>query len=76
MRRNISYRGTWLAQSVKRPTLAQVMVSLFPSSNPASGSVLKALSMEFASETVSPSLSAPPPFVFCLFLSLSKINKH
>ena len=34
----------------------------------------ESLSMEPASDSVSPSLSAPPPVVLCL--SLSKINKH
>ena len=59
-----------MAQSVERPTSAQVMISRFVSSNPASGSVLTAQSLEPASDSVSPSLSAPP----LLALSLSKIN--
>ena len=63
-----------MAQSVKRPTSAQVMISQFRSSSPTSGSVLKALSLKPVSDSVSPSLSAPPPLV--LSLSLSKINKH
>ena len=42
------------------------------SSSPTSGSVLKAQSLEPASESVSPSLSAPPPLM--LSLSPSKIN--
>ena len=66
-----SLRGTWMAQSVKRPTLAQVMISLFMGLNPASGSVLTAQSLEPASDSVSPSLSAPPP-ARALSLSLSK----
>ena len=33
-------RGTWVAQLVKHPTLAQAMVSQFVSSSPASGAVL------------------------------------
>ena len=33
--------------------------------------VLKALSLEPASDSVSPSLSAPPPLMLCLSLSLS-----
>ena len=33
-------RGTWVAQAVERPTSAQVTVSRFVSSSPASGSVL------------------------------------
>ena len=61
-----------LGDSVKRPTSAQVMISRFVSSSPASGSVLTAQSLEPASDSVSPSLSAPPP----LSLSLSKMNKR
>ena len=53
--------GTWVAQSVKRPASAQVMISRLVSSSPASGSVLTALSPEPALDSVSPSLSAPPP---------------
>ena len=63
-----------MAQSVKHPTSAQVMISQFVSSSPTSGSVLTAQSLEPASDSVSPSLSAPPPLALCL--SLSKINKH
>ena len=51
--------GAWVAQSVKRPTSAQVMISWFVSSSPASGSVLTAQSLEPGSDSVSP--SAPPP---------------
>ena len=57
--------GAWLAQSVELLTSAQVMILWSVSSNPASGSVLTARSLEPASDSVSPSLS----------LSLSKINK-
>ena len=39
-------RGAWVAQSVKWPTSAQVMISPFVSSSPASGSVLTAWSLE------------------------------
>ena len=60
-----------MAQSVERPTLAQVMVSQFVGSSPASGSGLMAGSLEPASDSVSPSLSAPPPLVLSLPLSLS-----
>ena len=38
------------------------------------GSVLRAQSLESASDSVSPSLSAPLPLVLCL--SFSKINTH
>ena len=48
-------RGTWVAQSVKRLALAQVMISWSVSSSPASGSVLTAQSLEPASESVSAS---------------------
>ena len=69
----------WAAQLVKRPTSAQVMISWFVGSSPASGSVLTARSLEPASDSVSPSLSAPPLLSLCLSvslsLSLSKINK-
>ena len=52
-------RGARGAQSVELPTLAQVMVSQVVGSSPASGSVLTAQSLEPASDSVSPSLSAP-----------------
>ena len=52
--------GAWVAQSVKRPTSAQVTISHSVSSSPASGSVLTAQSLEPVSDSVSPSLSAPP----------------
>ena len=57
-----------MAQSVKRPTLAQVMISRLVSSSPASGSVLTAQSLVPASDSVS--FSVPPP----LTLSVSKIK--
>ena len=68
-------RGAWVAQSVKPPTSAQVTISQSVSSSPTSGSVLTAQSLEPASDSVSPSLSAPPP-VHALSLSVSKINKR
>ena len=40
-----------------------------------SGSELTARSLESALDSVSPSLSAPPPLVCVLSLSFSKINK-
>ena len=49
-------RGAWVAQSVKRPTSAQVMISRSVSSSPASGSVLTAQSLEPVSDSVSSSL--------------------
>ena len=70
--------GAWVAQSVEDPASAQIMISRFVSSSPASGSVLTAQSLEPVSDSVSPSLSAPSPLVLSLplSLSLSKINKH
>ena len=48
-----------MAQLVKRPTSAQVMISQLVSLSPMLGSVLPAQSLEPASDSVSPSLSAP-----------------
>ena len=53
-----SLHGPWVAQPVKQPTSAQVVISRFMSSSPTSGSVLTAQSLEPASDSVSPSLSA------------------
>ena len=64
-----------MAQSVKRPTSAQVVISRSVSLSPASGSVLTAQNLEPASDSVSPSLSDPPP-IHALSLSVSKVNKH
>ena len=47
--------------TVKHPTLAQVLISWFVGLSPSSGSVLTAQSLEPASDSVSPFLSAPPP---------------
>ena len=47
--------GAWVAQSVKCPTSAQVMISWFVSSSPTLGSVLTAQSLEPASDSLSPS---------------------
>ena len=49
-----------MAQSVERPTLAQVMISQLVGSSPVLGSVLTARSLEPALDSVSPSLAAPP----------------
>ena len=59
-----------MAQSVERPTSAQVMVSRSVGSSPVMGSVLTVQSLEPASDSVSPSISAPPPLMLCLSLSL------
>ena len=61
-----------MAQAVKHPTSAQVIISRFISSSPTSGSVLTAESLKPASDSVSPSLSAPT----LLVLSVSKINER
>ena len=58
--------GAWVAQSVERLTLAQVVISQFMDT----GSVLTARSLEPASDSVSPSLSAPSLLTLCLSLSL------
>ena len=63
--------GIWVAQSVKHLTLVQVMISRLVSSSPVLASGLTAQSLEPASDSVSPSLSVPPPLVLCL----SRINK-
>ena len=60
--------GAWVAQLVERPSSAQVMISRFVTSSPAWGSVLTAGSLDPASDSVSPFLSAPPPLVLCLSL--------
>ena len=63
-----------MAQSVERPTSAQVMILQSVSSSPTSGSVLTAQSLEPVSDSVSPSLSDPPPFMLGLSLSQKEIN--
>ena len=62
-------RGAWVAQSGKHPTLAQVVISQLMSSSPPWGAVLTAQSLKPASDSVSPSLFAPPPLMLCLSLS-------
>ena len=59
-----------MAQLVKRLTAAQFMISPFVGSSP-SGSMLTAQSLEPASDSVSPSLSAPP-LLGSLSLSVSQ----
>ena len=58
-----------MAQSVERPTSAQVMISQLTSSSLALGSVLTAQSLEPAPHSVSPSLSASPLLMLCVSLS-------
>ena len=72
--RIVKARGAWVAQYLERLTLAQAMIFWSVSSSPASGSVLTAWSLEPASDSVSPSLSAPSLLMLCLSLSLK--NKH
>ena len=67
-------RGTWVAQLVGCPISAEVVISQFVGSSPASGPVLTDQSLEPASNSVPPSLSAPPPLALCLYLS--KMNKR
>ena len=69
MFKNLSYQGAWVAQSVKCPTSTQVMISWSVTSNSVLGSVLSAQNLEPASDSVSPSLFAPPLFALCLSLS-------
>ena len=65
---------SWVAQSVERPTSAQVMISHFVSSSPMLGSMLTAQRLEPASDSVSPSLSLCPSYTHTHTLSLK--NKH
>ena len=74
LQENHQLGGSWVAQSIGCPTLTRVMISQSVGSSPTSGSVLAARSLEPASDSVSPSLSAPPPLTLCL--SLSNKNKH
>ena len=68
-------RGAWVTQSVKHPTLAQVMISRLVGLSPALGSVLTAQSLESVSDSVSLSLCLSP--VHALSLSVpKKINKR
>ena len=57
-----------LGGSVEHLTSAQVTISQFVSSSPTSGSVLTIQSLEPASESVSPSLSASLLLILCLSL--------
>ena len=65
-----------MAQSVERPTLAQVMISRLVSSSPVVGSVLTAQSLEPALDSVSPSLCPFPAHTLSLSLSLSLSVKN
>ena len=65
-----------MAQSVKQPTSAQVMISRLEGSSPVSGSVLTAQSLKPASDSVSPSLCPSPTQALSLFLRLSLSLKN
>ena len=65
---NKNNRGAWVVQSVECLTSAAVMISRFVGLSPVSGSVLTVQSLEPASDSVSPSLSAPPLLTRCLSL--------
>ena len=66
-------QGAWGAQSVERPTSAQVMISRLASSSPASRSVLTSQGLELL-----PILRLPPslPLTHSHSVSFSKISKH
>ena len=65
--------GAWVAQLVKCPTSAQVMISQFVSLSPMWGSVLTAQSLEPASDSVSLS---PSLLMLCVCLSIISINNN
>ena len=62
-------RGPWVVELVGRLALAQVMILWSVSSSPTPGSMLTAQNLERASDSVPPSLSAPPPLTLSLSLS-------
>ena len=66
---NDRFWGAWVTQLVKHLTSAQVMITLFVSSSPTSGSVWTAQSLDPAADSVSPSLSLPLPRSCSLSLS-------
>ena len=68
--KNLNKGGTWVAQSVKRWTLAQVMILWFMDWSPTSGS------MPGACFQFCVSLSLPLPHSCSVSLCLSKMNKH
>ena len=69
-------RGAWVAPSGQRPTSAQVMISRFVGSSPASGSVRTARSLEPASDSVSPFLSQPLPCSCSVFLKKNETKQN
>ena len=72
MNQNNEHRDAWVAQLVKHPTSAQVMISWFVSSGP----MLTAQSLESVSDFVCLSLSTPPLLMLCLSLSKIYILKN
>ena len=64
--------GAGMAQLIEHLTLTQVTISQFMSLSPMLGSVLTAQSLEPASDSVSPSLSAPPQLACVRTLSHSQ----
>ena len=67
--KRVLFGGACVAQLVKHPTSAQVMISWFMGSSPMLGSVLTARSLELASDSVS--FSVPPLLMLCHSLCLS-----
>ena len=67
---DLKYQCIGAPRLVNYLTLARVVISQFVGSNPASGSVLAAQSLEPASHSVFPSDSAPSPLA--LSFSLKK----
>ena len=55
-----TFWGTWMAQSLKHPTLAQFMILQLVGLSPASSSGMTAQSLEPASSSVSLSLCPSP----------------
>ena len=70
-KKRMKYWGVWVAQSVERLTVAQVMISWLVGSSPKLGLCwqLRACSLLWI---LCHPLSAPPPLVLCL----SQLNKH
>ena len=69
LKKYVKKRGAWVAQSLKCLTSAQVMISRFMSSSPASGSVLTAWSLHRILY-LPLSLPLPDSRAHSLFLSL------
>ena len=67
--------GAWGAQLIKRPTLAQVMISRYMGSSPAWGSVLTAQSLKPASDSVPLSLPLPHSCSVSLCLKTKQTSK-